>query len=219
MTLKRKKCCRIQNTIQAVLKCLSISESSCEACILENIVGWMWTQLKLGFSVACLMKDMVCLLGEGFTKSVDKGTCIIYSQGPERPTKMSGNKARGYFLTAVQTCIEKFGSSNKNETLSGWWQNLLGTIVWEFVHCVSLIWLTWYFSYSWKIFSIAEGLEASLSWRKHSYEPWLLTWLFPWQTQHSNCFLRLAMYVQFRRPRNRVQQVLIPLILQEKYYD
>lgn len=40
-------------------------------------------------------------------ESIDKGTCIIYSQGPERLTKMSGNKASCYFLTAVQTCIDR----------------------------------------------------------------------------------------------------------------
>lgn len=53
------------------------------------------------------MKDMGCLLREGAAESIDKGTCVIYSQGPERLTKMSGNKASCYFLTAVQTCIDR----------------------------------------------------------------------------------------------------------------
>lgn len=118
LTLKRKtyhtirverkfSYCRMLDALIAVLKCHSNSKSSCEACILESIVGWMWMQLRLGFSVACLTKDMVCLLREQLTKSIGKGTCIIYSQGLERPTKMSGNKASCYFLTAVQTWIDK----------------------------------------------------------------------------------------------------------------
>lgn len=45
--------------------------------------------------------------GKGAGESMDKGTCVIYSQRPERLTKMSGNKASCYFLTAVQTCIDR----------------------------------------------------------------------------------------------------------------
>lgn len=45
--------------------------------------------------------------GGGAAERIDKGTCVIYSQGPERLTKMSGNKASCYFLTAVQTCIDR----------------------------------------------------------------------------------------------------------------
>ena len=37
----------------------------------------------------------------------DEGTCVIYSQGPERLTEISGSKARHYFLTAIQTCIDR----------------------------------------------------------------------------------------------------------------
>lgn len=62
----------------------------------------------MGFSVAFLMRDMGCLLQEGVAESMDKGTCVIYSVGPERLTKMSGNKASCYFLTAVQTCIDRY---------------------------------------------------------------------------------------------------------------
>lgn len=175
----------------------------------------MWTWLKLGFSVPCLMKDMVCLLGEGLTKSVDKGTWIIYSQGPERPTKMSGNKARDYFLTAVQICIEKFVSSNKYETLSGWWQNLLGTIVREFVHCVPHL-----------AYVILQPLLKNIFYCRRPWSFLVLKKTFLWaltinlavsmgNTQHSNCFLRLPMYGQWKKTlRNRVRQVFIPLILQ-----
>lgn len=47
------------------------------------------------------------VVGGGAAETIDKGTCVIYSQGPERLTKMSGNKASCYFLTAVQTCIDR----------------------------------------------------------------------------------------------------------------
>lgn len=101
---------------------------------LESIVGWTWMQLRLGFSVACLMKDTACLLREKVTKAIDKGTCVIYSRGPERLTKMSGNKASCYFLTVVQTCIDRNLALEIKMRLSGWWQNLLGPIVWECIY-------------------------------------------------------------------------------------
>lgn len=81
-----------------ILKTLSILKSSCGVYTLKaEMVGHEEVFVKTG-AVCCR---------KGAVESIDKGTCIIYSQGPERLTKMSGNKASCYFLTAVQTCIDR----------------------------------------------------------------------------------------------------------------
>lgn len=46
-------------------------------------------------------------VGNRGLQSSDEWTCVIYSQGPGRLTKAIGNKASSYFLTAVQTCIDR----------------------------------------------------------------------------------------------------------------
>lgn len=97
-----------------ILKALSIFQSSFGVYILKvEMVGHEEVFAKTG-AVCCR---------RGAVESIDKGTCIIYSQGPERLTKMSGNKASCYFLTAVQTCIDRnLAPQKKNETPSGWRQ-------------------------------------------------------------------------------------------------
>lgn len=43
------------------------------------------------------MKDRLVCCGKGVAESMDEETFAIYSQGPERLTKMSGTKASCYF--------------------------------------------------------------------------------------------------------------------------
>lgn len=104
------------------VKCLLSLKRSCRVCLPQNRFGWTWIQLMMGFSVAFLMSDMGCLLQKGVAESMDKGTCVIYSLGPERLTKMSGNKASCYFLTAVQTCIDRYLALQIKMRLSCWRQ-------------------------------------------------------------------------------------------------
>lgn len=74
----------------------------------KSKVGWMWIQLRLGFSVAFSAKKHGLFMAKRkATESIDKRTFVIYLQGPERLTKMNGNKASCYFLTAVQTFIDR----------------------------------------------------------------------------------------------------------------
>lgn len=157
---------------------------------------------------------MGCLLREKVTKGIDKGTCVIYSRGPESLTKMSGNKASCYFLTVVQTCIDRNLALEIKMRLSGRWQNLLGPIVWmciysKCVHQFAFVILLL------KILSIAGGLEASLSWRKHLsiISIWALTInlaVTMGSIQHSNCLLRFAVYVQNRKQQSSEISSCIP---------
>lgn len=67
-----------------------------------------WVQ-RWDFQYPCKFGGSCFLQKEqwGLAESIDKGTCIVYSQGPGRLTTMRGNKASCYFLTKVQTCIDR----------------------------------------------------------------------------------------------------------------
>lgn len=174
----------MNSLLKAVSKCLSNVGSNCEGCSLESEVGWMWMQLRLGFSVAFLMKDMDCALCEGGCREYRQGNlCNLFTR-PWEAHKDEWEQGQLLFSHSSPNLYwQKFGSSNKNETVSGWRQTNWALLsmcacvcscmcVREFA-CVILQLL---FK---KHFSIAEGLEASLSWRKiylsSPPEPWLLT--------------------------------------------
>lgn len=71
----------MNSLMNAVSKCLSNVKPSCGVCILESKVGWMWIQLRLGFSVACLMKDMGFLLWEGGCREYRQGNlCNLFTR-------------------------------------------------------------------------------------------------------------------------------------------
>lgn len=73
----------------------------------QSSFGVYTSKVKMVGHEEVFVKTGAVCYRRGAVESIDKGTCIIYSLGPERLTKMSGNKASCYFLTAVQTCIDR----------------------------------------------------------------------------------------------------------------
>lgn len=148
--------------------------------------SWGWN-----FSVAFLMKDMGCFVAVGgAAESIDKQTSVIYSQGPERLTKMSGTKASCYFLTAVQTCIDRNLALQIKKWSSEWLtSNQIDTIVCfrcQFACLILQLLLK-------KHFPLQEALKLPCP--LENISTWALTTnlaVTMGSIQHSNCLSRFA---------------------------